>query len=197
MKQNKKLYYNNFFNEPKIYPLSNWEDYEDTSDNDLQTQYFLDALSNEKMNEFIHKIALFLKDQDTYTIYNYFYKNSITKDANWHLASAKLHKDENGNPKEVSIFSYDLGDIGESKKKVYRILNDQEFFKNNFKPAASLTKREKEVILLLASETDIPTCATQLGISINTFHVHRKNIYTKLGIKNRLELLRFAEAFYL
>ena len=61
------------------------------------------------------------------------------------------------------------------------------------RPAASaapplpepLSEREREVLRLLGTELAGPEIARQLMVSLNTFHTHTKNIYGKLGVKNR------------
>lgn len=51
--------------------------------------------------------------------------------------------------------------------------------------AEPLSEREREVLRLLATELTGPEIARQLMVSLNTFHTHTKNIYGKLGVKNR------------
>lgn len=55
----------------------------------------------------------------------------------------------------------------------------------------SLSKREREVLLLLAAGQDNRAIAASLQISINTVEKHVKNIYKKLGVSSRAEALRW------
>jgi len=55
-----------------------------------------------------------------------------------------------------------------------------------------LTKREVEVIKLIASELTTNEIAEQLFISSYTVETHRKNIVSKLGVKNLAGLVKFA-----
>jgi two-component system nitrate/nitrite response regulator NarL len=64
--------------------------------------------------------------------------------------------------------------------------------KDAFSKAMSLTKREMEIIKLLAQEKSSQEIADQLFLSIYTINTHRKNILQKLGIKNAAGLVRFA-----
>jgi LuxR family maltose regulon positive regulatory protein len=48
-----------------------------------------------------------------------------------------------------------------------------------------LSEREVEVLKLLRTELSGPEIARELMVSPNTFHTHTKNIYSKLGVKNR------------
>jgi DNA-binding NarL/FixJ family response regulator len=69
---------------------------------------------------------------------------------------------------------------------------------NNFSgtPAANspdlLTKREKEILALIAKGLTDKEIAEKVFLSPLTIITHRKNILSKLGLKNKVELTRFA-----
>jgi DNA-binding NarL/FixJ family response regulator len=68
---------------------------------------------------------------------------------------------------------------------------------NNFSaPAASpldvLTKREKEILTLIAQGLTDKEIAEKVFLSALTVISHRKNILSKLGLKNKVEITRFA-----
>lgn len=54
---------------------------------------------------------------------------------------------------------------------------------------AGLTKRERDILLVLARGRDVPSIAKQLFISENTVRSHSKSIYRKLRIHSKQELL--------
>lgn len=54
---------------------------------------------------------------------------------------------------------------------------------------AGLTKRERDILLVLARGRDVPSIAKQLFISENTVRSHSKSIYRKLNIHSKQELL--------
>jgi len=62
--------------------------------------------------------------------------------------------------------------------------------KNSRKPV--LTKREKEIVRLIAEGLTNIEISQQLFISIDTVDTHRKNLYTKLDVKNTALLVRYA-----
>jgi DNA-binding NarL/FixJ family response regulator len=64
--------------------------------------------------------------------------------------------------------------------------------KDAFSKAMSLTKREMEIIKLLAREKSSQEIADLLFLSLYTVNTHRKNILQKLDIKNAAGLVRFA-----
>ena len=55
-----------------------------------------------------------------------------------------------------------------------------------------LTKREKEILILIAEGLTNTQISEKLFISIDTVDSHRKNLYTKLNVKNTAMLIRFA-----
>jgi DNA-binding NarL/FixJ family response regulator len=58
--------------------------------------------------------------------------------------------------------------------------------------AVQLTQREKEVLKLIALEYSTPEIAKELCISANTVETHRKNLISKLKVKNLAGLVKFA-----
>lgn len=59
-------------------------------------------------------------------------------------------------------------------------------------PADVLTKREKEILALIAQGLTDKEIAEKVFLSPLTITTHRKNILSKLGLKNKVELTRFA-----
>jgi len=55
-----------------------------------------------------------------------------------------------------------------------------------------LSKREKEILKLIAEGFTNIEISKQLFISIDTVDTHRKNLYTKLNVKNTALLIRYA-----
>lgn len=60
------------------------------------------------------------------------------------------------------------------------------------KPAESLTPRETEVLKLIVRGFTNRQIGEELSISIRTAESHRSNLSDKLGLHNRVELVRFA-----
>jgi two-component system nitrate/nitrite response regulator NarL len=59
--------------------------------------------------------------------------------------------------------------------------------------AASLTSREREVVRMIAAGLRNRDIGERLSISENTVKVHLHNIYEKLGVEGRMELLLLAQ----
>jgi DNA-binding NarL/FixJ family response regulator len=76
-------------------------------------------------------------------------------------------------------FSFEAG-------KIYKTTLE----KNNQLPV--LTKREKEIVKLIAEGLTNLQISQRLFISLDTVDSHRKNLYTKLNVKNTASLIRYA-----
>lgn len=55
-----------------------------------------------------------------------------------------------------------------------------------------ITKREKQVLQLIAHECNTKEIAHELFVSYETAHSHRKNLLKKLKVKNTAGLIRVA-----
>jgi two-component system response regulator NreC len=59
-------------------------------------------------------------------------------------------------------------------------------------PSRKLSRREREVLQLLAQGHSNQQIADQTGLSVKTVETHRTRLSAKLGLKGRAELYRFA-----
>ena len=59
-------------------------------------------------------------------------------------------------------------------------------------PTEALTARERQVLLLTAEGLTSKEIAGRLGISPRTADVHRAHVIQKLGLRNRVEAVRYA-----
>jgi DNA-binding NarL/FixJ family response regulator len=64
----------------------------------------------------------------------------------------------------------------------------------NLDPSASspLTRREQQVLQLLAQGASNKEIATQLTLSVHTVERHIANIYSKIGARNRADATAYA-----
>jgi LuxR family maltose regulon positive regulatory protein len=59
--------------------------------------------------------------------------------------------------------------------------------------AEPLSKRELDVLRLLATDLDGPRIASELFVGVSTIRSHTKSIYAKLGVNNRRAAVRRGE----
>ncbi|MEO1053470.1 MAG: helix-turn-helix transcriptional regulator [Bacteroidota bacterium] len=89
-----------------------------------------------------------------------------------------------------------IGSESSSKlHKLNRIRRQEEFRLENNSRFASLTRREKEIMQMLAEGKNNREIALELFISRNTVDQHRKNIKRKLEVKSFVQLFQYALAF--
>jgi len=82
-------------------------------------------------------------------------------------------------------------------KKMKGILEDNRFFDKNFQIFMSLTKREKEILALVAKGYNNNSIGEQLFISNATIKTHRRHINQKLNAKHIADLIKYADTFRL
>jgi DNA-binding CsgD family transcriptional regulator len=63
--------------------------------------------------------------------------------------------------------------------------------------AASLTKRELEVLRHLSTDRPISSIAATLHISLNTMKTHLKNLYRKMEVDGRVSAVEKAKAHFI
>jgi two-component system, NarL family, response regulator NreC len=62
-----------------------------------------------------------------------------------------------------------------------------------FAPVSTLTRRELEVLRLVARGYTSSQVAQELTLSVRTVETHRANLMSKLGVTSRVELVRYAK----
>ena len=81
----------------------------------------------------------------------------------------------------------------EDGRKYYSSMVASVFFKNSSKPHLfKVTKRERQILSLLAEMKTSSEIAKKLSITVSTVKTHRRNLMRKFNAKNILCLLRFA-----
>ncbi|MEP5614348.1 MAG: helix-turn-helix transcriptional regulator [Cyclobacteriaceae bacterium] len=81
------------------------------------------------------------------------------------------------------------------KRKLDRVKKQAAFEREKRDQFESLTRREIEIVSLLATGFDNPCIAESLFISRNTVEQHRKNIRRKLEVQSFVHLMEYAMAF--
>jgi len=77
----------------------------------------------------------------------------------------------------------------ESPKASYFNINLPDTIKKNCMPNVSFTRREQEVVVLLAKGMTRDEIAAKLFVSAETVKMHTKNLYKKLKAKNKIDAL--------
>ena len=90
---------------------------------------------------------------------------------------------------------------------IYNIYNGEKYFskevkkihdehskkiKNNISSITELSRRETEILKLIAQEFTAQEIADKIFISMNTVNTHRRNLLSKLNMKNTAGLVKYA-----
>lgn len=94
----------------------------------------------------------------------------------------------------ISI-SIPLPQMGQIADRMEGLLEDNMFMRKHYQQFAELTKREREILQMVAQGGKRSHIADQLHISLHTYDTHRKNIRRKLERPSAADLMRFARAF--
>lgn len=81
-------------------------------------------------------------------------------------------------------------------KEVMELVASQDKIQTNFSNSIKLTKREREILILVLDSFSSREIAEKLYLSILTVESHRKNILSKTGCKNSIELNKFRHLLY-
>lgn len=89
--------------------------------------------------------------------------------------SSVFSKKKQGTTKALQTNQVDKGNEAASKKQQFRI--------------EIMTKREREIFVLIKKGLTSKECAAALKISVRTVEVHRANLIQKFQVKNIVELV--------
>jgi DNA-binding CsgD family transcriptional regulator len=124
-------------------------------------------------------------------------RSSPDKDWTWYLSCTKiLMRDEEGKPLLIitNAVPMDAEHYIEAAK-AQRMLDENSFLRRNEYLFNSLTKREKEILKLMAMGLSSAQMAKKLHISEMTATTHRRNIKSKLNAETNYDITKFAQAF--
>lgn len=168
--------------------------------NSLGPAYFDMFFPPEEINSIKVQIKKFLLAGDQSAIFSFFQRvrPNESSDYKWYLSNIRLYTPQSSgeNLKLVNV-AVEVNNISYASKKINSICEQNEFAQKNYFKYISLTKREKEIITLIASGYNSRSISDTLFISLHTVNNHRKNIWGKLSIKTITDLLKFAAAFSL
>ncbi len=114
----------------------------------------------------------------------------------WYLSSMKIFlQDEEGKPLLSLTMAVPIDPKHHITAKVERLLQENNFLRKNNHIFAGLTKRQKEILKLMALGLSTSEIAQKLHISEATASTHRRNIRFKINAQTSYDVTRFAQAF--
>ena len=106
-----------------------------------------------------------------------------------------LLRDRNQQPLLTITMASPIDAMHHMSTKASRLLEENNFLRRNFHIFSKLSKREREVLALMALGKSSSETAAQLFIAQNTVETHRKNIKLKLKTNSFYEICQYARAF--
>lgn len=168
---------------------------------DLQrmgTEYHDRFFNPEDAKDYVPKILGLLERNNDDEILSFFQQVRRSPEHNWewYLTSVKIfQRNEQGKPVSTICTAIPVDAQHHIAKKAQRLLEENNFLRANLHVFNTLTKREKEILGLMAKGLSSAIMANQLSISEKTAATHRKNIKRKLSAETTYDITRFAHAF--
>ncbi|MDZ7848265.1 MAG: LuxR family transcriptional regulator [Owenweeksia sp.] len=140
----------------------------------------------------LEKIAAFDQANDPNVACGYFHRLRLGNEMRW----LYVHKVLLNDCSYLNI-AYRLDQLGRPGKIIAQTLGDNLVSEVGWQRFQSLTKREKQILLLIADGRETSQIADELFISKATAKTHRRNMMNKIEARNLIEALRFADALKL
>ena len=170
------------------------EDIVGKSSEDYHALYF----NPEDAKDYVPKMQGLLERNNNDEIVTFFQQVRFAKNAdwNWHMSSVRiLNRDQNGMPLLAVVMSFPIDAMHHMAAKATRLLEENNFLRKNAAQYTRLSKREREILRLMALGKSSLETAELLFISKNTVETHRKNIRYKLNSNSFFEICQYARAF--
>lgn len=158
----------------------------------LGPEYFRKVLHPDDYEVINQSVDLLLKI-DSDIIYGGAYKfKPKGKDYIWMLARTRVFKRKaDGTPYQYLNTAIQLDEEFHAQNQIYALLKENRRLVNEIN-VLKLTKREREVLKLLADGHSAKKISLKLNISESTVISHRKNMQKKLKLNNTAALVNFA-----
>lgn len=165
---------------------------------EMGSQYSERFFNMEEAKDYTPFLVDLLNQNDSDKIVSFFQQVRATHHDPWYwyfIGAKVLLKDDNGLPLLMIITATPIDHMHYMGTKVQRLLDENNFLRNNSKLMNSLTKRETEILTLVATGLNTEKIANKMFLSKETVATHRKNIKRKLGFKSNYDFTSFAQAF--
>lgn len=161
-------------------------------------EYHAKFFSADDAKDYVPKLLDLVKNNDDQDIISFFQqvRPSEKEDYVWHFSTTKiLMRDSEGNPLLIITMAYPVDPQHHITAKVSRLLEENNFLRNNLQKFDQLTSREREILRMTALGKSSAEMANKLHISQTTAETHRRNIKKKLKADSIYDLSMYARAF--
>ena len=164
----------------------------------MGTEYHNYFFNPDDAKDYVPKILGLLErnNDDEFICFFQQVRKSPEHDWVWYLSSTRIFfRDESGKPLLTLTMSLPVDAQHHIANKAQKMFEENNFLRNNAQIFNELTKREKEILKLMAMGLSSTQMAKKLHISQMTAATHRRNIKNKLQAKNNYDITKFAQAF--
>ncbi|MCC2546805.1 LuxR C-terminal-related transcriptional regulator [Hymenobacter sp. BT175] len=162
--------------------------------------YHVRFFNQEEAQDYVPLLFGIMEKNDFETVISFFQQVRTTEgpEWSWYLSTIKLlAQDTQGQPLLFICFASPIDPSSHVTAKVQRLLDENNFLRTNHHKYALLTRRECEVLQLLALGKSSQEIALMLSVSAQTAETHRRNIRHKLELHSTFDLGMYARAFNL
>jgi DNA-binding CsgD family transcriptional regulator len=164
----------------------------------LKAGYHSKYFNPNESAEYVPGMLALLERNDLNEAYTFFQQSRQSDEQpwNWYLSSIKvLLQDDDGTPVLAITIAQNIDPLHHLTSKVSRLLDENNFLRKNQHIFAMLTRKEREIVKLMAVGQSSKQIAQTLFISEQTAQTHRRNIKAKLGAASDYDITKFAQAF--
>ena len=162
-------------------------------------QFETNYLNLQESNEYLSKIAYLMNSQSNESVcYFQQLRNQQSKEWTIYANNTKVFfRDDAGKPTHIITISNKIDPVHHITTKVTRMMEELNFYREKSPLFHKLTKREKEVLGCIALGMNSGEISNRLFISPATVDTHRRNLRSKLNLKNNYDTVKFAQAYNL
>jgi len=148
--------------------------------------------------DYMPRVYELLQSADPTGVVSFFQQVRTTENPEytWYFSTTRvLLRDAEHQPLLLITTASPVDPLHHVTHKVSRLLEENNFLRQHAPLFASLTRREREVLRLLALGHTAPQIGAELFLATQTIETHRRNLRHKLQAESQFELGQYARAF--
>jgi DNA-binding CsgD family transcriptional regulator len=164
----------------------------------LGADYYRRFFNPVDAEDYTPRIYAMLQSADPTCVVSFFQqvRTNENSEYTWYFSTTRvLLRDAELGPLLLITTASPIDPLHHVTHKVSRLLEENNFLRQHAPLFASLTRREREVLRLLALGHTAPQIGTELFLATQTVETHRRNLRHKLQAESQFELGQYARAF--
>jgi len=165
---------------------------------ELGADYHRLYFNPEESQDYVPRLSAMLDRNIEGDMVTFFQQVRSSPGEDWHMWLSSITvfmRDDNNNPLLTLTLTVPVDPTHNISSKVERLLSENSFIRKNATAYATLTRRELEILALMAQDMSSVEICKKLFVSDETVKTHRRNIKRKINAQNHYDVVRFAQAF--